>query len=185
MNIVRGNLWAMLFSRRKDNRDMAKWLTILSLTLLFVLPSIGRPHGSTATLLSFQDAGCDLEFAGSARKEVKLRSPDQNYPKANDGDAFTVADFLSWVCTLDKKVPARIPASQAMKVEKVEVTIEAFILAMKRDPDNDFHIQIGDEPDQDTDQVIVEVPPGQDYCDARQNVFQLFQNDGGGSLSKH
>ena len=68
-----------------------------------------------------------------------------------------------------------------MKVEKVEVTIEAFILAMKRDPDNDFHIQIGDEPDQ----VIVEVPPGQDYCDARQSVFQLFQNDGGGSLSKH
>ncbi|HYL97823.1 MAG TPA: hypothetical protein VEZ90_02625 [Blastocatellia bacterium] len=140
----------------------------------------GHPRHSQDT-----GAGCDLTFAGSARKLVKLRSPDQTYKKQNDGTAISVADFLSLVCTLDSKVTKPVPATKPMEVEKLEVTIDAFIIAMKQDPDNDFHIQIADTADASADQIIVEVPPGDAYCDARQNVHQLFVNDGGESLTKY
>ncbi|MGH9764478.1 MAG: hypothetical protein ACREDR_32925 [Blastocatellia bacterium] len=157
---------------------------ILVLTSLVVGPVAGE-RSSRLQSAQTPGAGCDLEFAGKDRKAVKLRTPDQSYKKQNDGKPLTVADFLSLVCSLDSKVSTPVPEDQPMDIEKVEVTLDAFIIAMKQDADNDFHIQIADKPDANANQIIVEVPPGQDYCDARQNVHKLFLDDGGDSLAKH
>jgi len=155
---------------------------LVMISMVSISPTLGARdlHDSQDS-----DAGCELDFAGSARKAVKLRKPGQNYRKQNDGDPITVADFLSLVCGLDSKVVKPVPATRPMNIEKLEVTIDAFIIAMKQDPDDDFHIQIADEPNAAADQIIVEVPPGDAYCDARQNAHQLFLDDGGGSLTKH
>jgi hypothetical protein len=71
-----------------------------------------------------------------------------------------------------------------MEVEKVTVTLRGFVMAMKRDPDNDLHVQIADaaRPYRQA-QIIVEIPPGAAYCDARSKMMDLFLADGGTRLS--
>jgi hypothetical protein len=61
-----------------------------------------------------------------------------------------------------------IPAKTAMLVERQTITIRAFVLAMKRDPDNDLHIQIGDKSKPyKQPQIIVEIPSTNAHCDAQ------------------
>jgi hypothetical protein len=136
------------------------------------------------TTLPQDDNGCDLTFTGSARKRVKLRSTTLDYPLHNSGRAISVRDFLSFVCPLDADVPHPVPASQPMEVEKVTVTLKGFVMAMKKDPDNDLHIQIADaaRPYRQR-QIIVEIPPTEAYCTARTKMMDLFRADGGGRLS--
>lgn len=73
-----------------------------------------------------------------------------------------------------------------MPIEEQTVTIRAFVLAMKLDPDNDRHIQIGDKakPYKQA-QIIVEIPPTTKYCVARSKMMDLFRKDGGTKLSQH
>lgn len=170
--------------KNKTNRVIVFAVILAMISIVGISPTAGaRSSGLYDNQDS--DAGCDLDFNGSARKAVKLRKPGQQYAKQNGGDPITVADFLSLVCGLESKVTKPVPAAKPMDIEKLEVTIDAFIIAMKQDPDDDFHIQIADEPNADADQIIIEVPPGDAYCDPRQNAHQLFLDDGGGSLSKH
>jgi hypothetical protein len=135
------------------------------------------------------DDGCSLTFGGddSSRKAVKLRKPGLNYTKHNGGRAVSVADFFSFVCTLDPNVPTRkkdVPLAEAMPMEKEVVKLRAFVLAMKLDPDKDLHVQIADSARPYTQQqLIVEIPPGADYCDARSAMMELFRADGGRRLS--
>lgn len=123
------------------------------------------------------DDGCSLPFRGSARRAVKMRSPDLNYPKFNNGNPISVAKFLEHVCALTPRRP--IPATRPMDMEKVTMTVKGFVLAMKHDPDNDLHIQIADtaSPYRQT-QIIVEIPPTQAYCeDARSKMMKLYRDD--------
>ncbi len=157
----------------------------LALCLTTLTSAQRRRRGAPAP----QDNGCDLRFTGSDRKEVKLRPVNLDYTFRNGGRAVTVADFFTFVCPLDAQVPSRradIPKTEAMEQEKLRVKIRAFVLAMKKDPDNDLHIQVGDraKPYEQT-QLIVEIPPGEEYCDVRSTMMALFRADGGGSLSKH
>jgi hypothetical protein len=135
------------------------------------------------------DNGCALTFGGdkSSRKAVKLRRPGLDYTRHNGGRAVGVADFFSFVCTLDPQVPTRrkdVPLTEAMPMEKEEVKLRVFVLAMKLDPDNDLHIQVADSATPySQQQLIVEIPPGADYCDARSAMMELFRADGGRKLS--
>ncbi|MBC8028720.1 MAG: hypothetical protein H7Z16_01300 [Pyrinomonadaceae bacterium] len=70
-------------------------------------------------------------------------------------------------------------------MEKLTVKLKGFVMAMKLDPDNDLHIQIADTatPYRQA-QIIVEIPPGGAYCDARTKMMELFRADGGMTLSR-
>jgi hypothetical protein len=123
----------------------------------------------------------------SARKAVKMRPPNRNYPLYKDGDAISVKEFLNPLCLeASKMVPSPVPVSAAMVVEKQIIKMRVFVLAMKLDPDKDLHIQIGDKakPYKQA-QIIVEIPPTSKYCDARSNMMDLFREEGGTKLSQH
>jgi hypothetical protein len=55
---------------------------------------------------------------------------------------------------------------------------------MNRDPDNDLHLQIVDEATFKQNQMIVEIPPKEKFCDVRTQMMDLFRADGGTSSSK-
>lgn len=130
------------------------------------------------------DNGCALSFTGTARKRVKLRSTTLDYPEHNSGRPISVSEFLAFVCPLDAEVPARVPSTEPMDMEKVTVTLKGFVMAMKKDPDNDLHIQIADAArPYRQEQIIVEIPPTAAYCPARTKMMDLFRADGGGRLS--
>jgi len=52
---------------------------LLSLLLLAIL-------SLSSTSFSQTDNGCKFKFTGKARKLVKMRSPNKNYPKFKDGE---------------------------------------------------------------------------------------------------
>lgn len=159
------------------------------LILALANPSLGqrREH----TLRAAQDNGCNLRFGGKdgARKRVKLRSPDLDYSFHNGGRAISIADWFAFVCPLDVNVPTTrrgIPTTVPMEMEKVKIKIRAFVLAMKKDPDNDLHVQLGETArSYSQPQIIIEIPPGDDYCEARSQMMELFRADGGTRLSGH
>ena len=131
----------------------------------------------SATTFSQTDNGCGLKFTGKARKLVKMRPPNRNYPKFKNGDAISVKEFLAELCPeASTKVPDPVPAKTAMVVERQTITIRAFVLAMKRDPDNDLHIQIGDKSKPyKQPQIIIEIPPTNAHCDARTAMMNLLR----------
>lgn len=125
-------------------------------------------------------ADCIVAFAGTSRKAVKLRTEADgtNYAKLNGGNVIAVSDWFKDTCNLDPQLPAKVPESQAMdKLETQVVTLKGFLMAAKLDPDNDIHTQIGGDDKWDSPQVVVEVPPGPDYCAARTKVWGLISND--------
>ncbi|MDT7540594.1 MAG: hypothetical protein QOE33_498 [Acidobacteriota bacterium] len=162
--------------------------------LLTTTSSAQHRHGARhrarpAVAAPVQNNGCDLSFTGSSRKAVKLRSTSLNYPFQNGGRAISVTDFFASTCPLDVNVPTKkgaISETQPMDSEKVTIKIRAFVMAMKRDPDNDLHVQIADAASPyKQQQLIVEIPPGADYCDARSALMDLFRADGGTKLASY
>jgi len=125
--------------------------------------------------------GCTLHFNGCDRKDVKMRRPGLDYRAMNGGRIMTVANFYEFVCPLDVGVPtkARVPATVAMESEKQLVRIRGHLLAAKFEPDNDIHLQMGDSAEWEQDQLVIEIPPGQNYCEARENLMELYRADGG------
>lgn len=170
----------------------AALLASLCVAALVTIPSSAQRRGrrgrTAAAAPPAQDNGCDLSFTGSSRRAVKLRAASLDYTFRNGGRPASVADFFSFVCPLDPNVPTRkseIPEGEAMDSEKTKVKIRAFVMAMKRDPDNDLHVQIADRArPYDQQQLIVEIPPGEEYCDARSALMGLFRADGGTTLSR-
>jgi hypothetical protein len=69
-----------------------------------------------------------------------------------------------------------VPTKTAMVVERQTVTIRALLFAMKRDPDNDLHIQIGDKAKPfKQDQITVEIPLTNKFCDVRTAMMGLLR----------
>jgi hypothetical protein len=162
---------------------MKKNLLIASLIILsLVTPSFAQRRSRRAAP---PDNGCDLHFGGAlaSRKPVKMRPANLRYEFNNGGRAISVADWFATVCTFDADVPSTkssIPKDKPMNMEKLKVKVRAFVMAFKLDPDNDLHVQIADNarPYNQT-QLIVEIPPGADYCEARTNMMELMRADGG------
>jgi hypothetical protein len=73
--------------------------------------------------------------------------------------------------------------------ETIKVTLEGFLLGAMFErkvqqgdgKDNDFHLEISDSQNWKSRHVIVEVPPGPEYCDARKQIFDIVHQDGCGS----
>lgn len=138
----------------------------------------------SSSVFTQTDNGCKLKFLGKpvARRAVKLRPPNKNYPRFNGGDPISVKEFLNPLCLdVSKEVFKKVPAGAAMPIEEQTITLHAFILAMKLDKnDNDLHIQVGDKPKPfNQPQIIVEIPPTNKFCDARTAMMNLFREDGG------
>jgi hypothetical protein len=132
--------------------------------------------------------GCALGFAGSDRAAVKNRGPRLDVTFHNGGHAVSVADWYALVCPFDPEVPSRradIPKTRPLPQERLKVKVRAFLLAVKAEPDNDLHVQVGDTTRFNQEQLVVEVPPGGDFCDARTEIMSLMREDGAASLRRH
>src|SRR5438094_9045336 len=136
-------------------------VSLLSISLLAQPPTHNRRHGTThATNLAADD--CSLQFQGSARKAVKLRTKDsgKDYKKVSNGDAISVSDWLKMTCSLDGNVPSQIPATKAMPgIETQTVTLDGFLVAAKFEAtaDHDINAEIAESPKWETPHVVVEV----------------------------
>lgn len=133
--------------------------------------------------------GCDLTFQGSDRKAVKLRPAGLDYTFLNGGRPVSLPDFFATVCPLDERVPTKrrdVPADEPLPEERLKVKVRGFVMALKIEEDNDLHVQIADRAEPfDQEQVVVEIPPGAEYCDARTAMMALFRADGGTSVRRH
>jgi hypothetical protein len=101
-------------------------------------------------------------------------------------EVMATARKVGRACSLDGSVSKPVPAASAMDgVETVEVTVRAFLQAVrfekhgkaKDGKDNDFHVEISGTSKWKSPHVIVEVPPGTEYCKARQKVVDLIKAD--------
>jgi len=125
---------------------------------------------------------CSWEFAGKPRRAVKLRTAADgaNYTNHNGGKPTSVSEWFAYTCTLDPKLPDDIPADQAMSgIETVRVTLYGYLVAARfeRDEDHDIHAEIAASPTWNSPHVIVEVPPGRNYCDPRRALWALVKED--------
>ena len=159
---------------------MKKIAIVLLLTLGVLVHAQGPKKPPRSTLKGLAPDDCNLTFAGSARKAVKLRSPSagSSYTKLNGGSPITVAQWFKTTCSLDSKVPASVSATKPMSgIETQTVTLEGFLVAAKFDPDRDIHAEIAGSPTWDTPHVIVEVPPGQNYRSTRKALWGLVSEE--------
>lgn len=133
--------------------------------------------------------GCDLTFNGSDRKAVKLRPAGLDYTFLNGGRPVSLPDYFATVCPLDERVPTKrrdVPDEEPLPEERMKVKVRGFVMAMKLEEDNDLHVQIADRAQPfDQEQIVVEIPPGAEYCDARTAMMALFRADGGTSPKRH
>ncbi|MCB0834263.1 MAG: hypothetical protein KDC45_12430, partial [Bacteroidetes bacterium] len=106
----------------------------------------------------------------------------------NEGNSISIEEWLHWTARLDSLAPRNveeIPEESPIEgAETFEVTLEGYLVAWKYEhsnsifeKDNDFHLEIASSPDWNSDHVIVEVPPGPNYCDARRTAWALVQSD--------
>jgi hypothetical protein len=147
--------------------------SVLSLGVLLLLaPSIeGQPPED-----------CTWTFTGRSRKAVKNRSPEEgkSYRVYAHGRPISLAHWFTLTCSLDARVPREVPEYTAMNgIETIVVTLRGYLLAARfqRKGDKDIHAEIGARPEWETDHVIVEVPPGPDFCDARKTLWGLVRRD--------
>ena len=151
-------------------------LALISIALLFFSVQSGAKTKRHSSANPQPDNGCNLSFQGKARKPVKLRATNLTYPLHNDGEAISVSDFLELVCPLDNDVPSPVPADKPMDAEKLKIKLRGFVRAMKVDPDMDLHVQVSDTDGSYLQpQIIIEIPPGKAYCDARSNMMELYR----------
>jgi len=145
------------------------------------------------TAMAKEPDDCSLKFRGRARKVVKLRSPtvavSDRYEVIGTREApKSVQFFFDKGCELEGRLPREVPKAAVMDLEKGVVTLQAFVLAVRYETilglggDRDFHIELSDSPDWTASKhVIVEVPPGCPYCDARKAIWQLAKDDAAAS----
>lgn len=158
----------------------------LILFSILVVLSAGNIHAQDSP-------GCELEFAGKSRVHPKNRLLDEGAEYAVHGETvpLSLAEWFDLTCDLEKDLPKKVGSLPEVieGVETVSVTVRAHLMAVKLSPDdNDFHVQIGPTTKWTGGQVVVEIPPGQPFCDARTTVFEIAQADreefGGNSIKK-
>jgi hypothetical protein len=169
-------------------RAIVQSVIIISFSLFLMGCSATDHGGSVRGTLTFSD-GCDLTFSGRDRKAVKLRPPDLDYAFLNGGRPVGLPDFFAAVCPLDERVPTRrgeVSQEEPLPEERLRVKVRGYVMAIKLEGDNDLHVQIANSPAPfDQEQIVVEIPPGGEYCDARTTMMNLFRADGGTRVSRH
>jgi hypothetical protein len=143
--------------------------------------------------LAGEPDNCSLKFTGSDRKAVKNRpvttAQKENYTKFNGGSPISVDKWYEHVCEMDGQLPELKEISQTKPlpgIETVEITVRGFIVAAqfeenkgKPGPDNDFHMEVSGVTKWNSPHFIVEVPAGQEYCDARIAIAQEIRAESG------
>lgn len=139
--------------------------------------------------IAAQPDDCTLTFRGRSRKAVKLRpaSLKDTYTPTGTSDApLTPEVWFTKICDWQTRVPDPVPETTAIPaIEEQVVTMDAFIMAVRFENfpivgDRDFHVELAASPDWSAGpHLIVEVPPGPEYCDARKAVWQLVKSDAG------
>lgn len=165
---------------------MLKSLAVGILVLLFCIFTFATPQGhkksrtGKSTAANQAPDNCAVPFNGSARKAVKLRtvSAGSSYTQVSNGSPIKVADWFTMTCSMDKNVPAQVSATKPIpKLETQTVTLQGFLMAAKLDADNDIHAEIAGSKNWNDPHLIVEVPPGQEYCSARKALWALVAKE--------
>jgi hypothetical protein len=163
----------------------SRLMICLCLALSIICVAQSGKSKKAAGLPMSEAEDCNLTFAGSARKSVKLRTAQDGsgYRKLNNGQPMTVTEWLQTACsTFDLAVRGKAIKDQPISgVETQEVTLEGYLMGARfeNDGDLDIHAEIADKPGWSATNyhVIVEVPPGQAYCSARKSLWDLAKNE--------
>ena len=160
-------------------------LRLSFITLFLLLPVVAQAQAFSED--------CNLTFQGKYRKAVKNRkaADGAGYKVHNDGNPISVKQWFTLACGLDPKVKGKsiLTGTKTLAgVETIQVTLEGFLLGAKFErhvkkgdnADNDFHLEMSDSKKWNSKHVIVEVPPGAEYCEARQQIFALIKAAGCG-----
>jgi hypothetical protein len=156
---------------------------------LLLLTSTVCTYTGSNRAASRQGDGCDLTFEGSDRKAVKLRPANLDYEFLNGGRPISMADFYATVCPMDERVPERrrdVPQAEPLPEEMLRIKLRVFVMALKLEEDNDLHVQVAAHAEPfEQEQLVVEIPPGAEYCEARTRMMELFGQDGGTNVRRH
>ncbi|HKA21142.1 MAG TPA: hypothetical protein VKN18_22875 [Blastocatellia bacterium] len=127
---------------------------------------------------------CTIKSLANDRKAVKNRTPAKGagYRQINNGSAITVPEFYDLVCGFSDQLPDKKDISQTKPIDEFEtvtVTVRGFLLAAKFEggEDKDIHAQIAVDADPNSDQLIIEVPAGKSFCDARRALWGFVKED--------
>jgi hypothetical protein len=126
---------------------------------------------------------CSWENKSKVRKAVKTRGTavGSSYLNYKDGQPINLNEWYTLTCSLDAKVPQTIPADSAIEgAETIRVSLRGYLLAARfeRDADHDIQVELGASPDWNTDHVLVELPPGDEFCEARRELWSILRSDG-------
>ena len=153
---------------------------------------------TTGAIAQIND-GCPEGFAGSDRDAIKNRTPDAGfqYGRVNGGNPINASKWFGQTCEWDTQLDSLRPWKKAQfktklvdDVENLRVTLRGYLVSVKKDADNDFHVEIAESPNWSSRHMIAEFPSLAFACDARKTINDLVQNDtdahrSGSSSSKH
>ncbi len=190
----------ILFIKIQICPDMKKpfVLLLIILSCLIVVSAQEKPKKKAATTKTQKEKkekkkkvdieDCNIPFEGSERKAVKNRKPGQKYTFHNGGRAITVSEFYSYVSSLVDGIPSQrklVPHDTPLKAEKLTIKVRGYLMAGKSEDDNDFHLQISETPEwKEMSQLVVEIAPGEDFCEARNNYIKLVEAQPKGTPKK-
>jgi hypothetical protein len=139
------------------------------------------------TSLSFPQTkpdSCTIKSLAKDRRAVKNRTPakGENYRIINNGNPITIPAFYELVCGFAPDLPDKADVSDTDPIdgfETVTVTVRGFLLAAKFEggEDKDLHAQIAVDSNPHSDQLIIEVPAGRSFCDARKALWKFVTED--------
>ena len=151
---------------------------LLFISVLFFFYFLARQPDTAETMR------CDASFYGHGRVPVKLRRP------VNDSIPATpirVAQFFRWTLSQDALIQHMdvLPESEPVTgFEDRAVCIEGYAVAIRYDhkdglyqKDNALYLEMTDSPRWDTPHLIVRIPPGEVYCDARTTLWNIAHWD--------
>lgn len=126
---------------------------------------------------------CSWENKSQTRKAVKTRSVAAGaaYLNYKDGKPIDFDEWFALTCSLDAKVPKTIPADSAIEgAETIRVSLRGYVLGahFERDSDHDTQLELGATPAWDADHVLVELPPGDEFCSAQKELWAILRADG-------
>jgi hypothetical protein len=126
---------------------------------------------------------CSWENKSKVRKAVKTRaaSAGSSYLNYKAGKPIELNEWYTLTCSLDAKVPQTIPAESPIEgAETIRVALRGYLLGARfeRDADHDIQVELGASPNWNTDHVLVELPPGDEFCEARRELWSILRSDG-------
>jgi hypothetical protein len=134
---------------------------------------------SQADNCNLKYTGASFTIRGSARNAVKLRTANDGaaYTFIHDGHPLTVAEWLRITCQFHPSVLS-ITNKPIAGIETQKVALEGFLVAARFENagDHDIHAELADTPAWSSPHVVVEVPPGPEYCAARKTLWSLVKD---------